>query len=154
MPVPHKGKGKKKCSSVTAELMPPLPHLALSASRPATPSLPASVLSLEALVFYSHPFSESEFWSHVQASVSFTHSPSATLSGEILDMVSSINHALASWSGKIWMEEHDCMHLAHTLSVTAGHIISAQWHTMPFKDLPGMPTFASMLNRLLPHGPT
>ncbi|KXN85444.1 hypothetical protein AN958_11248 [Leucoagaricus sp. SymC.cos] len=54
-PVPRKGKGKKKCSSVVAELTPPSAHLVPSASCLSTPAPPVSPSPVTGGLSPGHP---------------------------------------------------------------------------------------------------
>ncbi|KXN91787.1 hypothetical protein AN958_12062 [Leucoagaricus sp. SymC.cos] len=125
MPVPCKGKGKKKHSLVIAELTPPPAYLAPSASQlstpapPVSPSLVTSGLSPGTSAFapHLHPLSAASWLS-------------AALSTTLVDRVTSLNDSLTA--------------------LAAGHIFAAQGYLLPFDDSPNAPTLASAMHDLLP----
>ncbi|KXN83319.1 hypothetical protein AN958_01590 [Leucoagaricus sp. SymC.cos] len=130
MPVPHKGKGKKKHSSVADELTPPQPHLALSASHPATPAPPVSPSLVIGALFPE----VSIFAPHVgplpQEVMAFSQFNLSDTSANLVWRVTILNDSLTS--------------------LAIGHVFAAQGHTMPFDNSLGAPTLASALRDLLP----
>ncbi|KXN81502.1 putative 26S proteasome regulatory subunit rpn6, partial [Leucoagaricus sp. SymC.cos] len=108
------GKGKKKHSSVAAELMPPPAHMIPSASCPTTPAPPVSsslvtgALSPRVSIFA--PYAGHRPWEAFTAS--WLNSPDS--STDFVWRITILNDSLTS--------------------MAVGYIFTAQEHTMPFND--------------------
>jgi hypothetical protein len=140
--MPTKASGKKKHTSITAELTPHGPWAGPSLAGPALSSPAPSLGSCAPSVLTTAPAALAPTCPLVVEPIL---PPEREHTGNLLDVLACTHQILSTWSSQSWESSRDQMHMVRAVASLVSTCCQSGWHTLPHEDIPNTGTLLSRM---------